>query len=57
MSNLPTHPDTNDDHPDVTAAVPATSRRRRAVVIAAVVALIAVFVVLHLTGVVGSESH
>lgn len=57
MSDLPAHPDTNEGDPDVTAAAPATSRRRRAAVIAAVVALTALFVVLHLTGVVGSESH
>lgn len=57
MSDLPAHPDTGEDDPDATAAAPATSRRRRVAVIAAVVVLIALFAVLHLTGVVGSEGH
>ena len=54
MSDLPAHPDTDEDHPDVTADAPASSRGRRAVLIAAVVALAALVVVLHLTGVVGA---
>ena len=55
--DLPAHPDTDEHHPDVTAEIPAGSSRRRLLVIAAVLALVVLFVVLHLTGVVGAESH
>jgi hypothetical protein len=61
MSDLPPHPDTG------TAARPAEglpddaiggwSGRRKLLVAAAVVGVLALFVVLHLTGVVGSEGH
>lgn len=55
MSELPTHSDT--DSGICEPAIVPTSRRRRLAIIALVVALAVLFVVLHLTGVVGGESH
>jgi len=58
MPDLPSHPD------DGTAArsgpgsaIAGRSRGRKVLVIAAVLVLLAVFVVLHLAGVVGGEGH
>jgi hypothetical protein len=53
MSDLPAHPDTNEDDPDVTAAGRTTSGGRRVAAILATVAVVALVIVLHLTGVVG----
>ena len=59
MTGLPSHPETDrpgaDDAPE--PSIGATSRRRRVLGIAVGVALVVVFIVLHLTGVVGAESH
>lgn len=55
MSELPTHSDTGSGPAE--PGIAPTSRRRRLLIIGAVVALVVVFVVLHLTGVVGGESH
>jgi hypothetical protein len=59
MADLPTHPD-NHDHistgPDRGPAAGAF-RWKSALGIAIVVALVLLFVVLHLTGVLGPESH
>jgi hypothetical protein len=59
MADLPTHSDTGD-HPGTGGhgEPPAGPRTRRKVVWVAIgVALLVLFVVLHLTGVVGAESH
>ena len=68
MSELPSHPDTDHDGADRSGrdrldasvsdrAIASGSRRGRILTIAAVVALVVVFVVLHLTGVLGAETH
>lgn len=60
MSDLPAHPETGPAGPTDPVPAPAIggwSRRRRALVIAGVVGGLVLFVVLHLTGVVGGESH
>ncbi|NUR57954.1 MAG: hypothetical protein HOV87_04530 [Catenulispora sp.] len=55
MSQLPSHTDSGTESSEP-AIVPG-SRRRRLTVTAVVVGLLVLFVVLHLTGVVGGESH
>jgi hypothetical protein len=55
MPDFPAHPDSGTD-PDAEAAA-ARPRWRTALWAAAVVAVLALFIVLHLTGVVGAESH
>jgi hypothetical protein len=55
VSELPSHTDTGDAPPEP-GIVPG-SRRRRLVIVAAAVALLVLFAVLHLTGVVGAEGH
>ncbi len=55
MSELPSHQDSGPDETEVPIA--ATSRRRGVVIVVAVVALVVLFAVLHLTGVVGGEGH
>ncbi|MGH3301666.1 MAG: hypothetical protein ACRDOK_08295 [Streptosporangiaceae bacterium] len=53
MADFPAHPDTGTD-PDPAAARP---RWKTALWVAAVVAVLVLFIVLHLTGVVGAASH
>mgnify|MGYP001091221884 CR=1 FL=1 len=55
MSDLTSHPDSGSAPSE--PAISPGSRRRRLLITAAVVGLLVVFVVLHLTGVVGGESH
>lgn len=55
MSELPSHTDTGPAPAE--PAIAPTSRRRRWLLIAAVLGLLVLFVVLHLTGVVGAEGH
>ncbi|NUP46371.1 MAG: hypothetical protein HOW97_03515 [Catenulispora sp.] len=55
MPDIPAHPDTGTDLEAEAAAV--KPRWKTALWIAAVVAVLALFIVLHLTGVVGAESH
>jgi hypothetical protein len=59
MPDLPVHPD--DGTPGGPAAGPAmtggVSRGRKVLTVAVVVVLVALFVVLHLTGVVGAGGH
>ncbi|MBW8801132.1 MAG: hypothetical protein JF597_48580 [Streptomyces sp.] len=55
MPELPSHSDTGPAIGDPVIA--PTSRRRKVLIIGAVVALAVLFAVLHLTGVVGGESH
>jgi hypothetical protein len=55
MPELPAHSDTGPAVPE--QVIEPTSRLRRLVIIGAVVAVVVLFVVLHLTGVVGAESH
>ena len=55
MSDLPSHTDTGPAPAE--PAIAPGSRRRRLAITAAVVGLLVLFVVLHLTGVVGGESH
>jgi hypothetical protein len=55
MPDLPSHHDTGPGVSDPPIA--ASSRRRRVLIVVAVVALLVLFAVLHLTGVVGGESH
>jgi hypothetical protein len=55
MPELPSHEDTE---PAVSEApIADVSRRRKVLIAAAVVALLVLIAVLHLTGVVGGESH
>jgi hypothetical protein len=55
MSKLPSHEDTG---PAVSeASIAHTSRRRKVLIASAVVAVLVLIAVLHLTGVVGGESH
>lgn len=60
MADLPTHSDTGDEpatrRPAEEPATGPTSRQK-AVWVAIGVALLVLFVVLHLTGVLGAESH
>ena len=55
MADFPAHPDTGTD-PDAQAAA-ARPRWKAALWVAAVVAVLVLFIVLHLTGVVGADSH
>jgi hypothetical protein len=55
MPELPSHQDTGPAGSEVLIA--GTSRRRKVIIAAAVVALVVLVAVLHLTGVVGGESH
>jgi hypothetical protein len=55
MPELPSHEDTDPAVP--AAPIAGMSRRRQVLIGAAVVALVVLVVVLHLTGVVGGESH
>jgi hypothetical protein len=54
MADLPAHPDKGDADVGPAGAAP---RRKTVLAVVAVVALIAVFLALHLTGVIGPESH
>ena len=55
MPELPSHEDTDPAVPE--APIAGMSRRRTVLIAAAVVALLVLLAVLHLTGVVGGESH
>ena len=59
MPDLPVHPD--DGTPGGSGAGPAVaggvSRGRKVLAVAVVVVLVVLFVVLHLTGVVGAGGH
>jgi hypothetical protein len=55
MPELPSHQDTGPAVPD--AEIGGMSRRRKVLVAVAVVALAVLAAVLHLTGVLGGESH
>ena len=55
MPEIPAHPDTGTD-PD-TAGDAARPRWKTVRWVAVVVVVLALFIVLHLTGVVGAESH
>jgi hypothetical protein len=55
MPELPSYQDTGA--PRSEAPIAGTSRRRKVLIAAVVVALVALVVVLHLTGVIGGESH
>lgn len=55
MSELPSYEDTGPHAPE--ASIAGTSRRRKVLVAAVVVALVVLAAVLHLTGVIGGESH
>ena len=60
MPDLPSHPDDGTDArsgPGSAPRSPAGPRGRTVLLIAAVLVLLAVFVVLHLTGAVGGEGH
>jgi hypothetical protein len=55
MPELPSHEDTG---PAVSEpSIAGTSRRRKVLIASAVVAVLLLIAVLHLTGVVGGESH
>ena len=57
MADIPTHPDTGTD-PDAETEVSAAGPRwRTALWVAVAVVVLALFIVLHLTGVVGAGSH
>ena len=55
MSELPSYEDTGPDTSE--ASIGGTSRRRKLLVAVVVVALVVLAAVLHLTGVIGGESH
>lgn len=55
MPELPSHQDTGT--PVSEASIAGTSRRRKVLVTVVVVALLVLAAVLHLTGVIGGESH
>ena len=55
VPDFPAHPDTGTA-PDAGAAT-ARPRWKTALWVAVVIAMLALFIVLHLTGVVGAESH
>lgn len=59
MAELPTHPDTDDDLDGGTDRRSASGgpRWKSVVAVVAAAAVIALFVVLHLTGVVGPADH
>jgi hypothetical protein len=53
--DLPSHPGSGDD--TTTDNAGTTSSRTQVLVIVGIVALVAIFVILHLTGVLGSSNH
>ena len=55
MSELPSYEDTGPHAPE--ASIGGTSRLRKVLVAVVVVALVVLAAVLHLTGVIGVESH
>jgi hypothetical protein len=55
MPELPSHQDTGSS--GTGASIAGASRRRKVLVIGVVIALLVLAAVLHLTGVVGGESH
>jgi|GEM_PF-3929423 hypothetical protein len=55
MSELPSYEDTGPHAPE--SSIGGTSRRRKVLVAVVVVALVVLAAVLHLTGVIGGESH
>lgn len=59
MADLPSHPNTNDDHSESPEPGQTLGKPGRVPVLGIVVAvvLIVVFVGLHLTGVIGPGSH
>ncbi len=52
---LPSHPDTDDSAPDQTPATTISWRTMLGIAVVAIV--VAVIVILHLTGVVGPTAH
>ncbi len=59
MANQPRHPDTSDDASTGGGAVPGTARPRWkvALVIVIVIAVLGLFIALHVTGVVGAGTN
>jgi hypothetical protein len=59
MANQPRHPDTRDETSPSAGAVPGAARPRwkTALVIVIVIAVLALFIVLHVTGVVGAGTN
>jgi hypothetical protein len=59
MANQPRHPDTSDDIGTSAGGVPDVARPRWkvALVIVVVIAVLALFIVLHVTGVVGAGTN
>lgn len=55
MPDLPSHSDTGDAPPDITAL--ASRRLRIAIIVIVAAALLAVMIVLHVTGVVGAGTN
>ncbi|HTM85663.1 MAG TPA: hypothetical protein VL179_12335 [Mycobacterium sp.] len=55
MQELPSHQDTGTTRSE--ASIAGTARRRTVLLAAVVVALVVLAAVLHLTGVIGGESH
>jgi hypothetical protein len=55
MADFPAHPDSGTD-PDAEAA-PARPRWKTVLLVAVAIAVLALFIVLHLTGVLGPASH
>jgi hypothetical protein len=55
MPELPSHQDTGSGESE--APIAGASRRRTVLIVAGVIVVLVVFAVLHLTGVVGGESH
>jgi len=55
MPELPSYEDTGPDASE--ASIAGTSRRRKVLVTVVVVTLVVLAAVLHLTGVIGGESH
>jgi hypothetical protein len=57
VADFPAHPDTGTDPDPDAADAAARPRWKTALWVAAVVAVLVLFIVLHLTGVVGAASH
>lgn len=55
MPELPSYQDTGPHTPE--APIAGTSRRRKVLITIVVIALVVLAAVLHLTGVIGGESH
>ena len=53
--DLPSHPGSEDD--TTTDSLNTTRSRTQVLVIVVIVSLVALFVILHLTGVLGSSNH